>query len=273
MSQDANGGSMRRADEPSEAELKGCVALLEGMAGLDACKPGHGVRVARLCESFAAFLKLAERRRLELRLAALAHDLGELALNEEYRRTPQVRLRAAVRPDFRDHPQRAAALLEAAPALRSAAAIVAAHHERYDGAGFPHGLRGDAIPILARVLAVVDTYDEARHGYIMPQAMAEAEVREYLRSQRSRQLDPRVVHTFLRWRAQVEEQAREGAGEEGLSVDLLRPGMILDEDLCTRGGIFLVPAGHRLTPALIDRIRALAAREPGELRARVRQPL
>ena len=255
----------------TEAEGTGLavhVPLLESLAQLELHQPGHATRVAALLEAFARFLKLNEARVLELRVIALAHGLGELTLSETCRNTPQLSLQGPARQEFREHPARAAAVLRAIPALQSLAKVVAAQHEHYDGTGFPAGLLGDAIPVPARLLAVVDTYDAARHGRLKARAMSETEAREYLQARVGSQLDGRAASAFLRFLQQSETG---NAASNGVPIDELAPGMILEQDLSTSSGVLLVPAGHRLTPALLDRIRALAQIDGGRLFAVVRQ--
>ncbi|KAB7628179.1 HD domain-containing phosphohydrolase [Alkalilimnicola sp. S0819] len=252
--------------EQEHEQLALFMPLLEGMAKLDVHKSGHARRVADLVQVFARFLKLSEARVQELRAAALAHELGELSLTEECRNTPQLRLQGAIQAEFQRHPERGAEVLRGTPALAAVARIVEAHHERFDGKGFPAGLAGEEIPVPARVLAVVDTYDSAMYGYLAPRRLSEAEARQYLQTQRGRLLDPRAVNAFLRC-LQQRSRAPEPAG---LPLEQLEPGMVLAEDLVSRGGILLVPADHRLTAALIERIGALAAQDGGRLRAVVK---
>ncbi|MFU8888578.1 MAG: HD-GYP domain-containing protein [Trueperaceae bacterium] len=83
------------------------------------------------------------------------------------------------------------------PELREATTVVRSHHERWDGAGYPDGLAGEAIPRLARIFAVVDVYDALRSDRPYRRAWTEDEVHAHLRAERGRHLDPEVVDAFL----------------------------------------------------------------------------
>ncbi|WP_193222357.1 HD domain-containing phosphohydrolase, partial [Alkalilimnicola sp. S0819] len=96
------------------------------MAKLDVHKSGPARRVADLVQVFARFLKLSEARVQELRAAALAHELGELSLTEECRKTPQLRLQGAIQAEFQRHPERGAEVLRGTPARAAVARIVEA---------------------------------------------------------------------------------------------------------------------------------------------------
>lgn len=240
--------------------------LLQGLSRLDRHQPGRAERVAAMLESFGRFLKLSEARVLELRLAGLAHALGELGLSDACHSMPLMSLQGPPAQEFKEHPRRGGAALQDVPGLTTVAATVAAQHERFDGGGFPNGLEGNAIPVAARLLAVVVAYDAARNARLRARAMSEAEAHAYLRAQAGTQFDPRAVAAFLRF---LQRQAG-AAKPNGTPVDQLRPGMVLEKDLATASGILLVPAGHPLTKALLARIRVLADGEPVPLLAEVR---
>lgn len=238
----------RRLDD-LEPLLAGLPALVGGH------KAGHGERVAGLLAGLCEHLGLRGAGFESLRVAAMVHDIGEAGLPAEAQGVPETRLAAAARTAFEAHPAAAAAWLARHPRLGTAAKLVRLHHERHDGRGFPQRLAGDAIPVPARLLALADAFDEALHGHLFPRRLSEAEACRFVEEERGRRFDPRVVSAFLRWRRQ---QATPEAGQrEGLPVSALREGMVLAEDLVTTAGILLVPAGHRLSTALLQRIRAL----------------
>src|SRR5262249_12373185 len=125
-------------------------------------EPGALRRVARVAVELAEPLGLTAAQRDSLELGALLHDIGEV-------RTPEVILRkpGQLDPDERrvieQHPQAGVEILEAVPLLTPALDVVSAHHERWDGSGYPHGLRDEAIPLTARIFAVVDALDSMTH--------------------------------------------------------------------------------------------------------------
>lgn len=229
-------------------------------------KQGHGRRVAELLGAFCRHIGISDSHAQEAQAAALVHDLGESLLSEATRRTPHWRLSGEALREFQSHPETGARLLGGLDGLKASANIVALHHEQHDGKGFPRGLSGEAIPAVVRIFQVADAYDELQIGGAGQRKLSAEEARRELEQGAGKQFDPRAVRAFVRWAAQTCENRDAGPG---LPIAELRPGMVLSEDLTTPDGLLLVPAGHRLTEALLGRISALAANLP-ELRAKVR---
>ena len=134
------------------------VRALEAHSG----EPGSLRRLGGAALALADGLELSPGQREALELGALLHDIGEI-------RTPEAVLQkpGALTPDERRiverHPAQGGEILETVPLLTPALDVVGAHHERYDGGGSPHGLRGDEIPLTARIFAVVDAHDAMTH--------------------------------------------------------------------------------------------------------------
>ena len=125
---------------------------------------GHSRRVADLAVRIAHRLGFSPDQHSALRIAALAHDIGLVAVPSFTLGKPEVSLTAGELEAQRLHPYHGGRVLSRAPALREAARLVADHHEREDGQGYPHGLAGARIAIEARVIAVADRFDELTHG-------------------------------------------------------------------------------------------------------------
>ena len=134
--------------------------------------------------------------------------------------------------------------------LKGATAIIRSHHERFDGKGYPDELSGMSIPQGARILAVVNDYDELQNGTLTSTPMKEAEARIYIRDARGTRYDPQVVDAFM---AALGVAAID---EGGLLVQAagLKPGMVLARDVTTAAGIMLLSKGHVLTEDLIGQI-------------------
>ena len=107
---------------------------------------------------------------------------------------------------MRKHPTYAYELLYPIHYLRSALDIPYCHHEKWDGTGYPRGLKGEQIPLVARIFAVVDMYDALCADRPYRGAWPEERVREYIREQSGRHFDPKVVEAFL----QIEGELRQG---------------------------------------------------------------
>ena len=99
---------------------------------------------------------------------------------------------------MRQHPIHAHDLLSPIVFLRPALDIPSCHHEKWDGSGYPRGLKGEGIPLAARLFAIVDVWDAMRSARPYRQALTDAEVQEYIRAQAAKHFDPQVVELFLR---------------------------------------------------------------------------
>lgn len=124
---------------------------------------GHSRRVADLAGRIARRMMLPPAQIANIRVAALTHDLGLVAMPSFTLCKPQAALTAAEWEACRMHPYYGERILSRIPAMRNAAALVAAHHEREDGGGYYQGLAGARIPRGARVIAAADRFDELTH--------------------------------------------------------------------------------------------------------------
>jgi hypothetical protein len=139
-----------------------------------------------------------------VRLGALIHDVGKIAIPEQILRKAG-RLTKTEWELVKQHPTIGAQLIVNVPALAPARAIVLAHHERYDGTGYPRGLRGIEIPIAAQIVAVVDAYAAMTASRPYRGTLSEDEALGELRRNAGSQFNPAVVQAFI---AQVAEESR-----------------------------------------------------------------
>ena len=153
--------------------------------------------VARLALPVGRRLGLAGEELDELARAAALHDVGKVGLPEAILTKP-----GPLDPEewsfVRQHTVLGERILSAAPALRPVAAIVRASHERWDGDGYPDGLRGDEIPLAARIIAACDAHGAMTSERCYRAAMSDKEARDELRREAGKQFDPAVVTAVLR---------------------------------------------------------------------------
>ena len=158
--------------------------------------PGSLRRVARAAGVLGERVGLTPAQAEALELGALLHDIGEIRMADSVRRK-----QGALTPDERRmveaHPAAGVEILEAVPLLAPALDVVASHHERYDGAGYPGGLRDDGIPLAARIFAVVDALDAMSHDRPHRQARPVAAALQVLRDESGKEFDPRIVEAAL----------------------------------------------------------------------------
>ena len=127
---------------------------------------------------------------------ALLHDVGKIGISDIILKKPG-KLTDTEQAEMQKHPQYAYDLLSPIEYLRSALVIPYFHHEKWDGSGYPNGLKGEEIPETARIFAIVDVWDAMTSDRVYRKAMPQDEVVQYILASRGTHFDPRVVDAFL----------------------------------------------------------------------------
>jgi HD-GYP domain-containing protein (c-di-GMP phosphodiesterase class II) len=169
---------------------------------------GHSRRVTAMSLRLARAMGLSEAELVHVRRGALLHDIGKMGIPDAILHKPGP-LTDEEWEVLRRHPQYAHDWLAPIPALRPALDIPYGHHERWDGTGYPRGLKGEQIPLAARIFAVVDVWDALRSDRPYRAGWPEARVCAHIRTLAGTHLDPKVVEAFLRVRAADERRTRE----------------------------------------------------------------
>jgi len=156
----------------------------------------HAGRIAVIADQIGRSFNLGSRDRFSLRVAALAHDLGEVVMNRDYIRRPDT-LSEDERIDLARHPLLGEREAGAAGADRGAQLLVRWHHEWWNGNGYPDGLRFEQIPLGARILRVADAYASLTDARPFRTAFTEGQAREHLLEWTGLEFDPRVVRALL----------------------------------------------------------------------------
>ena len=179
--------------------LKSYDSTLEGWARAlelrDKETEGHSERVTRLTVRLAEVMGIEGDALVHIRRGALLHDIGKMGIPDAILHK-NGSLNAEELAIIRKHPMHAHAMLKGISFLQPALAIPICHHEKWDGTGYPQGLRGEAIPIEARIFAIVDVWDALISDRPYRQALRPDDVIAYLRDQSGRHFDPRVVDAF-----------------------------------------------------------------------------
>ncbi len=157
----------------------------------------HTRRVTDLTVALAQAVGLSDEEIVHIRRGALLHDIGKIGVPDSILRKPGP-LTEGEWAIMRRHPSWAYEMLQPIAYLRRALEIPYLHHERWDGSGYPLGLRGEQIPISARIFAVVDMFDALTSDRPYRKAWSREEALEYIRQQSGKALDPYVVDVFLR---------------------------------------------------------------------------
>jgi len=175
-------------------------ATIEGWARAlelrDADTEGHTRRVTDLTLALAQQMGFRDTELVHLRRGAILHDIGKLAIPDKILLKPGP-LTDAEWSIMRRHPVYAAQLITPIPFLRPALEIPLYHHEKWDGTGYPYGLKAEGIPLAARIFAVIDVWDALCSERPYHRAWPVAEVYAHIRDQAGSHFDPQVVAAFL----------------------------------------------------------------------------
>ena len=157
---------------------------------------GHTERVTEMTLRLAEVMGLKPESMVHIRRGALLHDIGKMGISDS------ILLKTGPLDEekwkiMRMHPVYAYKLLSPIAYLKPALEIPYCHHEKWDGSGYPRGLKGEQIPLAARIFAVVDVYDALRSDRPYRSAWPEDKVRQYIRDQSGLHFDPQVVDLFL----------------------------------------------------------------------------
>jgi HD-GYP domain-containing protein (c-di-GMP phosphodiesterase class II) len=187
-------------------------SLTAAIDAKDSYTYGHSERVARIAVELGRELGLQEQELSDVFLAGLLHDIGKIGIRDAVLSKP-----GSLTPEEFEHVKQHATIgysilqnlrpiIHLLPGVRN-------HHERYDGKGYPDNLAGDAIPLLARILAVADCYDAMTTNRPYRQALPVPEVEQILADGAGTQFDARVVAAFQACRQKIHGIRQRGVGE------------------------------------------------------------
>lgn len=171
-------------------------SLLSALKCKDDYTWGHSLRVAYFCVSVGREMGLSEQELYELEVSALFHDIGKIGVPDSVLLKPS-RLTDEEFLEMKLHPSKSFDILADFPIFSSIATNVKYHHERFDGRGYPEGLKEEKIPLFSRIILISDTFDAMtstrpyRKG--LPFDVAFSELREFAGTQ----FDPYVVEKFI----------------------------------------------------------------------------
>lgn len=186
----------RLIGELRETMVGTAAALATALDERDDYTGDHARDIADLAVSLGERLGVPAQELDDLRFGAIFHDIGKIAVPDEILRKPAA-LTDGEREIMQGHTEAGARILEPIPALERVRPLVLHSHERWDGDGYPTGLKGAEIPLGARIISVVDAWHAMTTDRVYRGAMTPAEAREELKRNAGTQFDPTVVSGFL----------------------------------------------------------------------------
>lgn len=163
----------------------------------DAYTKSHSLQVAYISRSIATEMKLEGEMVRDVTKAGLVHDIGKIGIDERILRKP-----GPLTPEefeiMKKHPELGVKVIEPLSILRNTILMVRGHHERYGGSGYPNGLKGEEIPLGARIISVADVYSAMKSDRSYRKAYSHLETKEYLKKAAGSHFDKGIIEIFLK---------------------------------------------------------------------------
>jgi len=171
-------------------------SLLSALGERDLINHGNGKRLENICRLFGKKIGLSESELSDLELLALLHDIGNVSIPDTilFKEGPLTDNEWQI---IFQHPEKGYRIAKAVPDLEKIGDLILKHHERWDGKGYPLGLRGEDIPVECRILAIADAYDAMTADRPYRKAMSSAKARETIKKGSRTRFDPQLVDIFL----------------------------------------------------------------------------
>lgn len=169
---------------------------------------GHTRRVSELTLKLAERMGFSDKDLVQIRWGALLHDIGKVGIPDHILLKP-----GPLTPEewviMRKHPQYALDLIAPIAYLSQALDIPYCHHEKWDGSGYPRGLKGEAIPLSARIFSIIDVWDAVTSDRLYRAAWSEDRASEYIRREAGKSFDANIVEEFFKLLASEKEEGAE----------------------------------------------------------------
>jgi HD-GYP domain-containing protein (c-di-GMP phosphodiesterase class II) len=170
--------------------------LADTMEKRDVYTAGHSKRVANYCVYIGKAMGMQQVELIKLKLAAMLHDIGKVGISD-WILVKHDNIKGKDLETVKKHPEFGAQIVLGIKRLRDIVPAIRGHHERYDGLGYPDGLRGEEIPLFARIISVADAYDLMVNGRGNSKVMSEDNVVIELRDNAGKSFDPHIVDAFI----------------------------------------------------------------------------
>lgn len=173
------------------------ISISQAVDAKDSYTSEHSARVAQYAKTIASELGWSEEKLERLYIAGLIHDIGKIGIPDAILNKPG-KLTDEEFAQIKMHPEIGHKILKGYDALEGVTDSVLCHHERYDGNGYPTGLKGESIPVFARIIAVADAYDAMSSNRVYRRALNDSFILEQLETGKGKQFDPQFADILLR---------------------------------------------------------------------------
>ena len=256
--------ALEKLNEGLKKNFKSTISAFSSLIELRSrLESGHSKNVAEVSVGVARAMGLPAEEVERIAVASLLHDIGNIGFSDVMLQLPPEKMSEDELEEYRRHPVRSQAAIDHIDNLREAGVLARHHHERFDGSGFPDGLKGDAIPVGARIIAAADFVDRTAR---LKDACADIGLlaREVARGGGSR-FDPEIL-PFLE--KVVAEKFKDLCAEESAEMELfpedLRPGMVISRDVRSGTGILLLKTGVELDEGRLQAVRRFYQIDPAK---------
>lgn len=239
-------------------------ALIESRGGKLA---GHSLRVADTARKIAITMNLPPNQIQDVFIAGLLVDIGKVGLSDELLALSMNQMNGEQLGQFRKHPLCAEQFLLPLIDLFGTARILRSHQERVDGNGFPDRLFGEAIPIVANILAVASDFDNLQTGSLLQRRVPRDEALVIIMRSAGTRYHEAVVAGF---KSVFHRESNENRDYYEVAIRNLLEGMILYTDLISREGTLLVPANCTVTQHIIEKLNYLNKSNGGKMMVKIR---
>jgi HD-GYP domain-containing protein (c-di-GMP phosphodiesterase class II) len=162
----------------------------------DHCTGEHVERTVYIANKIAEALGLTKDEVLRIKQAAILHDLGKVGISEQILQKPS-KLTKKEFKEIQRHPQIGVDIIRPIHLLHDVVPLIMYHHERWDGKGYPEGLKGEEIPVGARIIALADTYQALTSNRPYRKAFSKKEAMKIIERLAGSQFEPKITETFL----------------------------------------------------------------------------
>lgn len=214
--------------------------------------PGYSRKVADNAYKLARKLGLNNEAAQNVMLAGLLHGIGKIGLPDSIIKNNYAALTSVEKAKFNQHPIVGEGALMALEPLQEAGTYIRSHLEHYDGKGHPDRLKGDEIPLGARILAIVNDYESLKSGTFTMDQVSNKQIRDFLWHNKGKRYDPKIVEKFIKL---LGDELNKADDFITIMSNGLEEGMVLAKDIISNEDILLLANGHILTETLIARIQ------------------